>query len=82
MQSLGFDSSLMDLVTEVEQMVAYRQANVAPADRQPGHDRGLPSRVAPLHRYPSTQVRPYSNGFTHHEQPGCKPYIIAGLVMA
>ena len=56
LQSLGFDSSLMDLVTEVEQMVAYRQANVAPADKQLAHDRGLPSRVPVLHRYPSTQV--------------------------
>ena len=56
MQSLGFDSSLMDLVTEVEQMVAYRQANMATADRQPARDPDLPSRVALLHRYPSTQV--------------------------
>ena len=56
MQSLGFDSSLMDLVTEVEQMVAYRQANMAAADRQPARDPDLPSRVALLHRSPSTQV--------------------------
>ena len=29
MRSLGFDSSLMDLVAEVEQMVACNQADVA-----------------------------------------------------
>ena len=54
LQSLGFDSSLMDLVTEVEQMVACKQANMT--DRQPAHDWRLPARSPLLHRYPSTQV--------------------------
>lgn len=72
LQSLGFDSSLMDLVTEVEQMVAYRQANVAPADKQPAHDLALPSRVALLRRYPSTQVGAVRLCSLYHKQPGCK----------
>ncbi|KAL3152315.1 hypothetical protein ABBQ32_001384 [Trebouxia sp. C0010 RCD-2024] len=55
LQSLGFDSSLMDLVTEVEQMVACKQASTALPDRQPARDWHLPARVALLHRYPSTQ---------------------------
>ncbi|KAL3142515.1 hypothetical protein ABBQ38_002837 [Trebouxia sp. C0009 RCD-2024] len=44
LQSLGFDSSLMDLVTEVEQMVACKQASTALSDRQPAHDWRLPAR--------------------------------------
>lgn len=55
LQSLGFDSSLMDLVTEVEQMVACKQASTALSDRQPAHDWRLPARVSLLQRYPSTQ---------------------------
>lgn len=73
LQSLGFDSSLMDLVTEVEQMVAYQQANVAPADKQPANDRGLPSKAALLHRYPSTQVDAVRSCSSYQNQPNCKP---------
>ena len=56
LQSLGFDSSLMDLVAEVEQMVAFKQANAGPADRQPAGRQHLSPRAALLHRLPSTQV--------------------------
>ena len=34
LHSLGFDSSLMDLVAEVEQMVACKQSNADPGSRR------------------------------------------------
>ena len=76
LHSLGFDSSLMDLVTEVEQMVAYKQANVASADRQPwpAHDRCRPSRAALLHRCPSTQV--LLSELISHVTAGYEPCLI------
>lgn len=72
LQILGFDSSLMDLVAEVEQMVAFKQANASPADRQPAGRQHLSPRAALLQRPSSIQVAYFQHRLTV-QAGGCYP---------